>query len=43
MRLAEGYGDESDLPGRPQFAEGYYAANFTDYDGNQLEIVNKSW
>ena len=26
---------------RPQFAPGYYAANFIDYDGNQVEIRNK--
>lgn len=37
-------GNDDGAPGpRPQFAEGYYAANFTDFDGNQFEIVNKSW
>lgn len=41
--LAAG-GNDDGAPGpRPQFAEGYYAANFTDFDGNQFEIVNKSW
>lgn len=41
--LAAG-GNDDGAPGpRPQFAEGYYAANFTDVDGNQYEIVNKSW
>ncbi|WP_213816908.1 VOC family protein [Glaciihabitans sp. dw_435] len=41
--LAAG-GNDSGAPGpRPQFAEGYYAANFTDVDGNEFEIVNKSW
>jgi catechol 2,3-dioxygenase-like lactoylglutathione lyase family enzyme len=40
--LAAG-GDDDGAPGpRPQFAEGYYAANFTDFDGNQFEIVKKS-
>lgn len=37
-------GNDDGAPGpRPQFAEGYYAANFTDFDGNQFEIVKKSW
>jgi len=37
-------GNDDGAPGpRPQFAEGYYAANFTDFDGNQFEIVHKSW
>ena len=41
--LAAG-GNDDGAPGpRPQFAEGYYAANFTDFDGNQFEIVHKSW
>ena len=41
--LAAG-GTDAGAPGpRPQFAEGYYAANFTDADGNQFEIVHKSW
>ena len=41
--LAAG-GNDDGAPGpRPQFAEGYYAANFTDFDGNQFEIVKKSW
>lgn len=36
-------GNDDGAPGpRPQFAPGYYAANFTDADGNQYEIVNKS-
>ena len=40
----EAGGNDDGAPGpRPQFAEGYYAANFTDFDGNQFEIVNKSW
>ena len=35
-------GNDDGAPGpRPQFAEGYYAANFTDFDGNQYEIVRK--
>lgn len=41
--LAAG-GNDDGAPGpRPQFSEGYYAANFTDFDGNQFEIVKKSW
>ena len=37
-------GNDDGAPGpRPQFADGYYAANFTDFDGNQYEIVNKGW
>ena len=41
--LAAGGTDDGAPGARPQFAEGYYAANFTDFDGNQFEIVNKSW
>lgn len=41
--LAAGGSDDGAPGPRPQFAEGYYAANFTDLDGNQFEIVNKSW
>jgi len=41
--LAAGGADDGAPGPRPQFAEGYYAANFTDFDGNQFEIVNKSW
>ena len=41
--LAAGGVDDGAPGPRPQFAEGYYAANFTDFDGNQFEIVNKSW
>ena len=41
--IAAGAPDDGAPGPRPQFAEGYYAANFTDCDGNQLEIVNKSW
>ena len=38
----EAGGNDDGAPGpRPQFAEGYYAANFTDFDGNQFEIVRK--
>lgn len=41
--LAAGGSDDGAPGPRPQFAEGYYAANFTDFDGNQFEIVHKSW
>jgi len=40
----EADGEDGGAPGpRPQFSDGYYAANFLDFDGNQFEIVNKSW
>ena len=41
--LAAGGLDDGAPGPRPQFAEGYYAANFVDFDGNQFEIVKKSW
>ncbi len=28
---------------RTYFADGYYAANVIDFDGNRLEFVHKSW
>jgi hypothetical protein len=28
---------------RTYFAPGYYAANVSDFDGNRLEFVHKSW
>lgn len=41
--LAAG-GEDDGAPGpRTYFADGYYAANVADFDGNRLEFVNKSW
>jgi catechol 2,3-dioxygenase-like lactoylglutathione lyase family enzyme len=37
-------GSDRGAPGlREYFGPGYYAANILDFDGNELEIVNKSW
>lgn len=41
--LAAGGQDDGGAGPRPNFGPGYYAANVTDFDGNRLEFVNKSW
>ena len=41
--LAAGGHDDGGAGPRPYFGPGYYAANVTDFDGNRLEFVNKSW
>ena len=41
--LAAGGQDDGGAGPRPYFGAGYYAANITDFDGNRLEFVNKSW
>ncbi|WP_067671663.1 VOC family protein [Nocardia miyunensis] len=41
--LAAGGRDDGGAGPRPHFGPGYYAANVTDFDGNRLEFVNKSW
>jgi catechol 2,3-dioxygenase-like lactoylglutathione lyase family enzyme len=41
--LAAGGQDDGGVGPRPYFGPGYYAANVTDFDGNRLEFVNKSW
>ncbi len=38
-----GGNDEGQPAERTYFAPGYYAANVSDFDGNRLEFVHKSW
>jgi catechol 2,3-dioxygenase-like lactoylglutathione lyase family enzyme len=35
--------DEGKPADRTYFADGYYAANVADFDGNRLEFVRKAW
>jgi len=41
--VAAGATLESPTGPRPHFGPGYYAANVVDFDGNRIEIVNKSF
>lgn len=41
--LAAGGRDDGPPGMRLHFADGYYAANVCDLDGNQVEIVHKGW
>ncbi|MFI9387844.1 VOC family protein [Kutzneria sp. NPDC052558] len=40
--LTAGWRDDGGSGPRPHFGPGYYAANVADFNGNRLEIVNKS-